>query len=202
MIESLIDARDYVGLLEACEDYEIQLSTGTGSDTSLPLSTIYTAFLASYIITNDLQSTRFLRKRMLATASSQGWTISDETNRMWAVCAALLKSDYASAYTTLNDTTNWRPELQQMVQDILASLRERMIVKLSQLYETLSLDDTTTYFGMDETKLVAALTAEGWTYDTSTRLFTTKQPDATPRVQSSFQQLSGIANIVLHLDKF
>ncbi|ORX50179.1 hypothetical protein DM01DRAFT_1409177 [Hesseltinella vesiculosa] len=200
MIESFLANRDYAGLLQACEDYEIQWSTG--ADTSMPLSTIYTAFLAAYIITDDLQTTRFVRKRMLATASNQGWTISEETNRMWEVCKALLVSDHACAYELLMNSANWRPQLHQLVADIMESLRERMTYTLSQVYSNISLNDTIKYFCLPENDLIQALEAKGWTYDQGTQLFAPSRQDITQRTTSSFTQISNVADIVLHLDKF
>ncbi|KAI8083017.1 COP9 signalosome [Halteromyces radiatus] len=200
MIETYITTKNYSELLSACEEYELKY--GTLTDPSFSLYDLYPAYLGSYIIADDLNSARFLRKRMLGKAKLQGCAISTETDQMWQVCVALWKRNYKDAYILLNDTSRWSIQIQPMISDILESIRERMATLLSKAYSTLTMDDVIDYFGMQEADITQALLTKGWSYDTNTKIFTTRKPDVSQRESSNFGQLSAIADMVLHLEKF
>lgn len=119
-------------------------------------------FLHIYTYRN---SARFLRKRMLINQKNNGWIISDEANKIWEVCKALWNNDYQQAYGLLNNNDNnssqqqqqerWASvELQTMIVDILASIRERVLNKIVTAYTTISLADVVYYFGLPENDLI------------------------------------------------
>ncbi|SAL99112.1 hypothetical protein [Absidia glauca] len=173
MIDAYITEKDYTGLLNACEEYELKYDTLMTP--ILPLTQVYTAYLGSYIIADDLHSARFLRKRMLIKAETHQWALETETETMWQVCAALWKTDYNAAYHFLNDPTHWSTLITPMISDILESIRERVVLLLAKAYTTITMDNVISYFGMQEQDVVQALSTKGWTYDSTTKTFTTKK---------------------------
>ncbi|CAO3596696.1 unnamed protein product [Absidia cylindrospora] len=200
MIDECIANKDYTGLLKSCEQYK--LTYDTLASPSTPLVDVYSAYLGCYIIADDLHSAQFLRKRLLTAAKAHDWTISTETENMWQVCAALWKTDYEVAYNILNESAQWSTRLQPMIPDILESIRERVAALLAKAYTTITMNDVINYFGMQENDIIQALSTKGWSYDSTTQIFTTWKQEPTQREPSNFGQLSTISDIVLHLEKF
>ncbi|KAI8340664.1 COP9 signalosome [Chlamydoabsidia padenii] len=200
MIDSYITDKDYIGLLNACEDYELKYDTLPNPP--IPLTQIYTAYLGSYIIADDLHSARFVRKRMLKKVETNHWILEGETENMWQVCAALWKTEYSAAYVILNDSSRWSTRIQPMINDILESIRERVALLLAKAYTTITMDNVISFFGMQEQDIIQALSTKGWTYDPTSSTFTTCKQETANHKPSNFDQLSAMSNIVLHLEKF
>ncbi|KAI9303845.1 COP9 signalosome [Cunninghamella echinulata] len=209
MLLVYINNKDYNGLIQACEEYELQYEFLTES--SISLTDIYAAYLGAYIIVDDLNSARFLRKRMLINQKNNGWIISDEANKIWEVCKALWNNDYQQAYGLLNNNGNnssqqqqrWASvELQTMIVDILESIRERVLNKIVTAYTTISLVDVVYYFGLPENDLIQVLTSKGWIYEPSSQVFTIKKQDENKPHNTNFEQLTNIADTILQLEKF
>ncbi|CAO3634452.1 unnamed protein product [Cunninghamella echinulata] len=209
MLLVYINNKDYNGLIQACEEYELQYEFLT--EPSISLTDIYAAYLGAYIITDDLNSARFLRKRMLIKQKNNGWIISDDANNIWEVCKALWNNDYQQAYGLLNSNDNnssqqqqrWMSmELQTMITDMLASIRERVLNKIVAACTTISLANVIYYFGLPENDLIQVLTSKGWIYEPTSQVFTIKKQDANKPHNTSFEQLTNIADTILQLEKF
>ncbi|CAO3632350.1 unnamed protein product [Cunninghamella blakesleeana] len=202
MLNVYITNKNYTGLIQACEDYELQYEFLI--EPSISITDIYAAYLGAYIIADDLNSARFLRKRMLINMKKKGWAITEDANRVWEVCKALWNKDYHLVYPLLNNGSGgWSTvELQSMLPDILESIRERVLNNIVAAYTTISLSDTIYYFGLPENDLIQVLTSKGWTYEPTNQVFTVKKPDVNKQKNTSFFQLTNIADTILQLEKF
>ncbi|GAA5814754.1 hypothetical protein MFLAVUS_008256 [Mucor flavus] len=189
-IVDYIQVKDYSGLARRCEELEIH----NAIDASIALEHIYPVYLAACILIDDLQSARYLRKRILASKLS-----SPEIDAMWSVVTALIKKEYPLVYHNL-DVFQWSQYMQPLTEQIKLKIRENMLTLIPKVYSSIELSQVSNYFGM--TDILPELTSRGWQLDESTGILTPAKPDPAPRVAADMNQFAKLSDIVLNLEKF
>ncbi|KAG0166842.1 COP9 signalosome complex subunit 8 [Apophysomyces sp. BC1015] len=92
-IGSHILTGDYRQLVKTCEQLELQHAA---TPSSVNMAEVYAPYLAGYILLDDLNSARFLRKRILSSGQP-----SAEVDAVWAICVALWERRYSDIYAKL-----------------------------------------------------------------------------------------------------
>ncbi|KAI8373760.1 COP9 signalosome, partial [Blakeslea trispora] len=134
------------------------------------LSEIYPIYLACCVLTRDLQTARFVRKRILINKIN-----STEIEAIWACIVNLIKKNYPQVYDDL-DSIEWSESMQLLVNDIRKETRENMFYILSKAYQSISLSQAAHYFGVPEEQALEELLYRGWSWNETTRILYTVQP--------------------------
>ncbi|KAL0078833.1 COP9 signalosome [Phycomyces blakesleeanus] len=193
VILPFITEKNYNGLIETCEQLELKHAAG---QSNIDLSDIDATYLIGYCLINDLDSARFLRKRILARDNVR----RPEVDFAWKVCAALWDQRYSDFYSALHDFP-WSDPIQSLVASLQENTRERMLVTVANAYTSIKISDALYYFGMPENELVTALLSKGWTYDSSSKILTPNKPELKIQDISSNDKFSSLAEMILHLEK-
>ncbi|KAI9020236.1 COP9 signalosome [Phycomyces nitens] len=188
-----IGEKDYKGLIETCEQLELKHSAG---QSDIDLSDIDAPYLLGYCLINDLDSARFLRKRILARDNIR----KQEVDFAWKICAALWDHQYSQVYNAFN-AFPWSEPVQSLVASLQENTRERMLATVANAYTTINVADALYYFGMPENELVPVLQSKGWSYDTSSKILTPLKPELKAQDISSIDKFSSLADMILHLER-
>ncbi|KAL1927273.1 hypothetical protein VTP01DRAFT_3902 [Rhizomucor pusillus] len=192
-LQTAISTRNYNETLRVCEELELLNATG---EVRCSMSEVYAVQLAVYLIFNDLNSARFLWKRILLAGQK-----NDEINAIWNVCTALWQRNYSQFYAAI-DGYSWSPLLSSIIADIKDSVRKSLLYLLGKAYTNIQLQDAVHYFGLSENDLISALVAEGWQYDENARMFIPKKQENVPRSSTGLPQLTSFTQIVLDLESY
>jgi len=105
-------------------------------------------------LTNDLNNARYLWKRIPTNAKS------DDVKAVWAITQAMWKKNYQEIYASLNHQFK-NPE-KALVDDLLASFRQRTFSLLSDSYVSISVRDASVFLGLNENDAKTFVTQHGW----------------------------------------
>ncbi|KAI8968035.1 COP9 signalosome [Mycotypha africana] len=189
----LITQNDFLALLERCEQLEIQAVT----DANIDLSQVYPVYLASCLLTGDLQTARHVRKRSL-NAKIQ----TAQIDAIWRVVVDFITKDYAKIYQDL-DGFQWNDYMQLATHKIKINLREYMVQLVSKVYSSIEVKQAACYFGVSENEAIQELTQRHWKYEEATQtLYPNKQKASVSSNYKNSNQFSRLADIVLSLEKF
>ncbi|KAI8143554.1 COP9 signalosome [Fennellomyces sp. T-0311] len=158
------------------------------------LSEIYTALLLGYVLVDDLNSARYLRKRILSTN-----TRTDQIDAAWHICTALLERQFPVFYQALG-AFPWSDLVAPLVVDIRAAIRQRLLALVRKAYTTIHKTDAAQYFGMSENEVVSGLMNEGWEFDGETGILSAPEPVPVKQTRTDLDQFSRLANVVLQLE--
>ncbi|KAI8377848.1 COP9 signalosome [Radiomyces spectabilis] len=217
-LEGYVSAKDYAGLVSECEALEL-----SGATCIEQLQEVYALWLAGYVAINDLDSARFLRKRMIKA------NVTDvaEANVVWSVCVTLWEQNYAEFYKAAHNDA-WSPSLQVVINDIEEMTRERMINTVAKAYTCIPMSDAENYIGLRDMELIQgnatmryerydilwykrltremvdliALVGRGWSYDPATQRFVPQKEVVAIRDPSNISHLSTLSDMVMHLENF
>ncbi|KAI7876273.1 hypothetical protein K492DRAFT_151865 [Lichtheimia hyalospora FSU 10163] len=192
-IQQLILNKDYAALVKACERVELQMAGSPSANWNI--QEIYTVLLLAYAIIDDLNGARFLRKRILAAGRQ-----SAEIDAAWRLCVIMWERRYDEFYEALA-AYPWSELVLPLVESLRETLRNKLAVVLQKAYMNMDLDTASRYFAMSETDLVPALTAQGWGYDATSKMFTPAKPTSLSRHPSEMNQVSRLANTLLRLEQ-
>ncbi|KAI7898913.1 COP9 signalosome [Cokeromyces recurvatus] len=184
--------KNFIELVNTCEQLEIQ----SAADTSLDLSYIYPIYLASYILIHDLQSARYLHKRILINNAS-----SPEIDAIWRVIVDVIKKNYQQLYKDLDDYS-WSEIMQLLIEHIKQDVREESFQLISNIYTSIELSQASTYFGLSDKEVLNELTARGWSYNESTQILYPIKPSSVSKKIINTDNFEKIADIILNLEKF
>ncbi|KAI7871668.1 COP9 signalosome [Spinellus fusiger] len=195
IIVSLIREKDYSGLVDTCERIELEHAAGR---TTISLHDIDAPFLLGYCLVHDLNSARFLRKRILARKDR---VVLPEVEAVWKICASLWHQSYPDFYTALHDHT-WSDMIQPLIYSLQEHTRERMLSLVTKAYTNINAEEATHYFGLEGNELIQVLMSKGWSYDTTSKLLTPAvHVEPTPQTPSHLNRVSNLAEMILHLEK-
>ncbi|OBZ88571.1 COP9 signalosome complex subunit 8 [Choanephora cucurbitarum] len=187
-IPNLITTKNYTELINTCEQLEIQ---------DQHLSEIYPVYLACCVLVQDLQTARYVRKRILANKIN-----SAEIEAIWTFIVDLIKKNYPKVYEDL-DQFEWSEGMQLLVNDIQKETRENMFATLSKAYQSIPLWQAAHYFGVSEDQALQELLHRGWTFNETTRiLYTVKLATSTVTIAGHHDRFEKLADMVMSLEKF
>ncbi|KAI5661480.1 hypothetical protein M9H77_20803 [Catharanthus roseus] len=155
----------------------------------------YAIHLLGHIYVNDINSARFLWKRIPAAIKDS----RPEVNAAWKVGQKLWTRDYAGVHEALREF-HWSPDAQGIVAAFSELYTKRMFDLLLSAYSTISVQDAALFLGMSEDDATNYVLQRGWIVDTSGMLTVKKQAVATEqRLDPS--KLQRLTEYVFHLEQ-
>ncbi|KAI8978648.1 COP9 signalosome [Pilobolus umbonatus] len=191
-IHTLITNESYEELVKSCEITELMGAT----DSTIILSELYPIYLASLIITDNLQTARYVRKRVL---SSQ--TNTPEIDAIWSVAVALITHLYPQVYQCL-DQYAWSAFMIPLTAAIKNKVRNDVSAMISNTYVSIKIDQCCDYFGLPENEVLSVSDRLGWKYNPSTSIVYPSKQETSHPVKYDDMKFGQLADIVLNLEKF
>ncbi|KAI9314236.1 COP9 signalosome [Dichotomocladium elegans] len=147
-IAQLINSKDYLRLVEACEDFELQIANDSAAQEHV--EEFYTILFIAYALVNDLNAARFLRKRLLARNTMPH---NAQIDAAWRICVVLWQRRYPDFYEAL-DAFQWCPLVLALIEDLRESVRAKLTELFQKSYTLIDVPTAVKYFGLPETDLI------------------------------------------------
>ncbi|KAH8551280.1 COP9 signalosome [Umbelopsis sp. PMI_123] len=195
-IRRTIENRNYEKLIELCETLEFENAAYTTPD--LPQSTIYATLLGAYLIVNDLNSARFLRKRILQCYKGEA-NSPEELNAVWGVGAALWMRSFEKAYSVL-DSYAWSADIRPLMAILRETIQDRAYQLISKSFSYIKVTSAADMLGIPQDTILDALTKKGWLLDNESQLLKPAPILTAPQEKVSLAQLSRLEDIVVYLE--
>ncbi|KAI9288566.1 COP9 signalosome [Umbelopsis sp. AD052] len=195
-IRQNIENRDFQKLIDLCETLEFENSAFPTPD--LPQSTIYATLLGAYLIVNDLNSARFLRKRILQHYKVEA-DVPEELNAIWGAGAALWNRSFAKTYAVL-DSYAWSADIRPVMAILRDTIQERAYQLICKSFSYIKVISAAEMLGMPQDVVSEALTKKGWLLDNESQLLKPAPIPMAPQEKISLDQLSRLEDIVVYLE--
>eukprot|EP00026_Physarum_polycephalum_P016007 Phypoly_transcript_16828.p1 GENE.Phypoly_transcript_16828~~Phypoly_transcript_16828.p1 ORF type:complete len:203 (+),score=30.91 Phypoly_transcript_16828:81-689(+) len=190
-LQQLIAENKWDVLVGACEQYEFESSNETPSPATIPF---YGIQLFGYLLLNDLNSARFLWKRIPTEIKAA----VPEFANIWKIGQAMWKREYNNIYAALN--APWGPAYQTLAKTLAEQFRQRTFALLSRAYTTISVNDAAVILGFPAADVVKQTAQRGWTHDAATNMLR-PVPIAEPKIQKTgLDQLQDLTKYVVFLE--
>jgi len=149
-IQTLIADRKIGDLISLLED--VEFDTAGESKEHPP----YSLQLLSYLIVNDLDSARFLWKRVPGSAKKDA-----QLNAAWGIGKCMWVKDYPSTHQALN-SFSWDPIHTVVVNILKDEFRKRTLSLISNAYSSISATTLAAYIGDSVAEATAVAKSLGW----------------------------------------
>jgi len=190
-LQQIIETQQWTQLLLACEQYEFESSNEPASPATLPF---YGIQLFGYLLVNDLNSARFLWKRIPTEVKAA----VPEFAQIWKIGQSMWKREYKNIYASLQ--VNWAPIYQSLARHLADQFRQRTFTLLSRAYTTISVNDCAVILGLPAAEVVQLTTQRGWQLDQATNMLR-PAPYADQKVQKTgIDQLGNLTKYVVFLE--
>jgi len=190
-LQQLIDANNWEQLISACEQFEFECSNEAPSPATLPF---YGVQLFAYLFVNDLNSARFLWKRIPTEIKAA----LPEFANIWRIGQSMWKREYNNIYAALS--INWPPAYQVLATKLLDQFRQRTFALLSRAYTSIRVNDAAVILGLSPADAIKATTQKGWQLEQATNTLK-PVPVVEPIVQKTgLDQLSDLTKYVVFLE--
>ncbi|KAJ2956296.1 hypothetical protein NQZ79_g7841 [Umbelopsis isabellina] len=195
-IAQKIAEKDYLGLIDTCEALEFEIAAFPHD--SVPIAHVYSTLLASYLIVDDLNSARFLRKRILQHYKSEN-QVPEVLSAIWKVGAALWNKVLPEAYEAL-DAYQWDDDMKPLMLALKESIQENAYNLICQSFSAIRASSVATMLGISEDALAAQLTKRGWSIDTEKQIWNAVKVVAPVQQNISLSQLSTLEDTLVYLE--
>nr|AAO85511.1 CSN8 [Nicotiana benthamiana] len=155
----------------------------------------YTIHLLGHIYNNDINSARFLWKKIPA-ALKEG---RPEVVAVWRIGQKLWTRDYVGVYEAIREFS-WTPEVQPIVASFAELYRKRMFELLLSAYSTISPQDTAQFLGMNENDATNYVLQQGWVLDPASQMLTVKKQAVVTEQKLDPSKLQRLTEYVFHLE--
>lgn len=191
-LKEVIESKQYDKIADICDELQLQLAAqGIKEPEGWP----YSIHLLGHIYIQDINSARFLWKRMpLSVKESQ-----PEVVAVWKIGQCMWTHDYAGVHGALH-IFNWSPEVQQIITALSDSYTKRAFELLLAAYSTISVADTAQFLGMSNEDTLAYTLQRGWTLDSTSQMFTVKKIPAVMDQRLHSSTLQNLTEYVFHLE--
>jgi len=190
-IQTLIANRQWDNLVRVCEQYELEISN---EPPSVNVGPFYGIQLFAYLIVNDVNSARFLWKRIPTEVRAA----HNELVNIWKIGQCVWKAEYVNLYSALRQ--NWSLIYQPLVTAFFEKFRFRTFELISRAYSSISAIDCGIILGYPVDDVVKLVTEQGWRYDPATKLIS-PLPYVEPKIQhTDLEQLSSLTRFVVFLE--
>lgn len=191
-LQEAINSGRFEEIGSLCDALELELAA---KGLEKPGDWPYTIHLLGHIYISDLNSARFLWKRIPETVKQS----QPEVAAAWKIGQCLWTYDYAGVHDALQSYT-WSPAVQQ----VITAFREDYLIKnmklLSTAYSTISVSNAAKCLGLTEAETIKCTTQEGWMLDPTSNMLTV-QPAITVAAQKlDSSKLQNLTEYVFHLE--
>ncbi|XP_042019537.1 COP9 signalosome complex subunit 8-like [Salvia splendens] len=184
--------KSYDKVADICDTFMFQAaSEGASYQEDWP----YAIHLIGHIYVNDINSARFLWKKIpLAVKESQ-----PEVSAAWKIGQRLWIKDYASVHEAIREFI-WSPQCQGIMAAFSEMYTKRMFQLLQSAYSTISIQDTALFLGMSEEDATNYVLQHGWTVDPASRMLTVKKQAVVTEQKLDHSKLQRLTEYVFHLE--
>jgi COP9 signalosome complex subunit 8 len=190
-VQTHIANQNWPALVQLCEVIEFESSNEPPSPNA---GTFYGIQLFAYLIVNDLNSARFLWKRIPTEIKAA----NPELANIWKIGQHVWKREYQPLYTIA--TAAWSLIYQPLATAFLSTFRSRSFALLSRAYSSINAIDCGYILGYSPEEVVKLVTAQGWAFDPVTKLIEPK-PRQEPVVQKTgLDELHSLTKYVVFLE--
>jgi len=190
-VQTLIASQNWPALVQISEQIEFESSNEPPTPSS---GTFYGIHLFAYLIVNDINSARFLWKRIPTEIKAA----NPELANIWKIGQNVWKREYHNIYSLLS--VHWSLIYQPLATAFTAAFRNRTFALLSRAYSSISAQDCAAILGFSPEEVVKLVTAQGWTYDPSTKLIEPKPQTENNIQKTGLEQLHGLTKYVVFLE--
>lgn len=192
LLHDAINSGRFAEIGSFCESLEIELAAkGLEKPDDWP----YAVQLLGHIYVTDLNSARFLWKRIPGTVKQS----HPELVAAWKIGQCMWTYDHAGVHKALR-SYSWSPAVQQLVLAIAEEYSRRIMKLLSTAYSTISVSDAARFLGLTEDEAVKRTIQEGWTLDSVSKMLTVQftSPVASQKLDAS--KLQNLTEYVFDLE--
>ena len=195
-ITRLAGAADFAGLVTLAEEFELELQH-TEVPTAVSVG-VYKVHLLAYMLTEQLDSARFLWKRIPAELKGG----DAELRALWAIGTAMWQKDHAGMMAALSAHA-WSPPLvAQLASALLSAQLERSFAALGRAYSSIPAAKLAAKLGVPVSKVEELAAAHSWTADAVTGALKPMQPEPEAQPASGqADQLQRLTEYVAHLEQ-
>jgi len=197
VVQDLIEKADWAGVAKECEEYEFTFAEqGVAVTTqNVPL---YGIQLLAYYILNDLNSARFLWKRIPSEIRAS----NTELQAIWTVGKHLWPAtrNYPEVYNSLR-AVDWHPQYAILVSALEEAFRERTLQLISRAYSMISLKDCANLVGLSDEEMLAFATSLGWDYDDTSNYLRPVKKKVEQEERTSLEQLQQLTEYIVFLEQ-
>ncbi|KAL6501252.1 COP9 signalosome complex subunit 8 [Orobanche hederae] len=191
-LHAALSLKFYDRIAEICDDLMLQVaSEGVAYQDEWP----YAVHLLGHIYINDINSARFLWKKIpIAVKESQ-----PEISAVWKICQKLWIKDYGGVHEAIREFS-WSPQILEIVAAFSELNSKRMFQLLLSAYSTISIQDTALFLGMKEDDATNYALGQGWTVDPASRMLTVKKKAVVTEQKLDSSKLQRLTEYVFHLE--
>ncbi|EPS71326.1 hypothetical protein M569_03432 [Genlisea aurea] len=184
------ESYDQIG--EICDNLMLQAaSEGVPFQDEWP----YAVHLLGHIYVNDINSARFLWKKIPSGLKSS----QPEISAAWKICQKLWTKDYGGVHESLREF-DWSSQSQGIIIAFSERYRKRMFELLVSAYSTISIRDATVFLGMNEDDAINYAAVGGWTVEPNSGMLTVKKAAVAVEQKVDPGKLQRLTEYVFHLE--
>lgn len=151
-------------LAAQCEQQELESPSG------IPSPEVYAKLLTVYLLQNDLNNAKYLWKRIPAASK----TAHPELGNIWSIGQHLWTRNFVAVYPLL--TQDWSDEIKPLMVALRDAIRQRIFRLIGQAYTSIEAQQFASYAGLQVDEAIQAVVAEGWEYDSASKVILPKRP--------------------------
>ncbi|XP_055816214.1 COP9 signalosome complex subunit 8 [Solanum dulcamara] len=155
----------------------------------------YAIHLLGHIYNNDINSARFLWKKIPAAVKEA----RPEVVAVWRIGQKLWTRDYVGVHEAIREFS-WSPEVQPIVASFAELYKKRMFELLLSAYSTISTQDSAHFLGMNENDATNYVLQQGWVLDSASQMLTVKKQAVITEQKLDPSKLQRLTEYVFHLE--
>ncbi|XP_049409918.1 COP9 signalosome complex subunit 8 [Solanum stenotomum] len=155
----------------------------------------YAIHLLGHIYSNDINSARFLWKKIPAAIKEA----RPEVVAVWRIGQKLWTRDYVGVHEAIRGFS-WSPEVQPFVSSFAELYKKRMFELLLSAYSTISTQDSACFLGMNENDAINYVLQQGWALDSASQMLTVKKQAVITEQKLDPSKLQRLTEYVFHLE--
>ncbi|KAL2650202.1 hypothetical protein R1flu_018330 [Riccia fluitans] len=187
-----IKLQRFTELADLLDNLELETAA---SGSGIPPEWPYAIHLLAHVVADDLNSARFVWKRMPAPVKQN----NPELAAAWKIVKCLWNHEHAAVHEALR-SYSWSPEVQQVVSAIAEDYSRKVLKLLYTAYSTISVSDAAGFLGMTEQEVINYTMQHGWTLDPVAKMLTVCPIVTTVEQKTDASQLQSLTEYVFHLE--
>ncbi|KAJ7519797.1 hypothetical protein O6H91_20G055800 [Diphasiastrum complanatum] len=185
-------AERFSDLANLCDNLDLELASKGGE---LPEDWPYVIHLLGHILVSDLNSARFLWKRIPASVKQN----QPELLAAWKIGQCMWTHNYSGVHEALHNF-EWSHDVRPVVGRIAEDYSGRIFRLLSTAYSTISVTDAASYLGLSINDTIIFTGKNGWGFDPSSQMLTVHPLVTTVEQKLDASNLQSLTEYVFHLE--
>ncbi|GAQ90147.1 hypothetical protein KFL_006060010 [Klebsormidium nitens] len=191
VVQRALTQRQFHDLACILDALELEVA-GSALDADWP----YVLHLLGHVILQDLNSARFLWKRI-----PQSMKLSNpELQAAWRIVQALWQHDRPEVHRALKGYA-WTQPAQGLVTAIGEEFGMQMFKLLSTSYSSMYVDEAARILGVTTAETIALALQRGWSVDPTSKILTTTKSRERPEQKTDVSHLQNLTDYVFQLEQ-